>query len=151
MDQTQKLLQSVVENARTGLDGCEQLLKKADDGAMRDELMTERADYQGFVQNAERALYAAGAHPHAKNPVSRMGMWMGIQMETLTDNSPAHLAEMLIQGATMGVVEMTKDRAELSCAAPEALKLADDFIAYQQAAIDRLKKHLSTGSQKQKV
>lgn len=150
MDQTQKLLQSVVENARTGLDACEQLLKKVDDARMRDELMTERAEYQGFVQNAERALFAAGARPHAKNPASRMGMWMGIQMETLTDNSPTHIAEMLIQGATMGVVEMTKDRAACSDASPEALKLADDFIARQQQAIDSLKLQLTAEPEKQK-
>ena len=142
MDHTQKLLQSVVENARTGLDACEQLLRKVDDAAMRDELMTERAEYQGFVQNAERALFAAGGQPHAKSAMSRMGMWMGISMDTMTDNSRAHIAEMLIEGATMGVVEMTKDRAEFTSAAPEAVKLADDFIACQQKAIDRCKQCL---------
>lgn len=142
MDHTQKLLQSIIENARTGLDACEQLIKKTDDAAMRDELMTERAEYQGFVQNAERALFAAGGQPHAKSPLSRMGMWMGVQMDTMTDNSAAHIAEMLIQGATMGVVEMTKDRAEFTSATPETLKLADDFIAKQQQAIDRCKQLL---------
>lgn len=143
MDHTQKLLQSIIENARTGMDACEQLIKKTDDAGMRDELMTERAEYQGFVQNAERALFAAGGQPHAKSTLSRMGMWMGIQMDTMTDNSAAHIAEMLIQGASMGVVEMTKDRAEFTSAAPEILKMADDFIASQQQAIERCKTHLT--------
>lgn len=139
MDHNQKLLQSVVENARTGLDACEQLVKIVSDAGMRDELMTERAEYHAFIQNAERELFASGGQPHAKSPLSRVGMWMGIRMDTVTDHSSSHIAEMLIEGATMGVVEMTKDRAEFADASPEALKLADDFIARQQAAIDRLK------------
>lgn len=146
MNPTQKLLQSIVENARVGLDGCEQLIRRADDAAIRDELMTQRGQYQFFVQNAERALFAAGARPHARSCISRMGMWMGIQKDTLTDVSPAHIAEMLIQGATMGVIEMTRDRAELADADEEALQLADDFIASQQAAIDRCKQQLQTAA-----
>lgn len=139
MDQTQKLLQSVVENARTGLDAVEQLLKVVKDGHMRDELMTEREQYHGFIRDAEQALYAAGAQPHAKGMMERMGMWMGLKMNTMTDISPAHIAEMLIQGLTMGIVGMTKDRNDLPDADANAQGIAANFITTQQDAIDRLK------------
>ena len=60
MDQTQKLLQSVVENARTGSDACEQLLNHTKDAGMRQELMTQRDQYQAFARDAEKSLYEAG-------------------------------------------------------------------------------------------
>lgn len=138
-DQTQKLLQSIVENARTGLDACDQLIEKTKDAAVRDELMTQRAQYQGFAQDAERALYAAGGQPHAKNPLSRVGMWMGLQMNTLTDASASHIAEIAIQGTTMGVIGMTRDRAQLPDADANAQGIASNFITTQQQAIDALK------------
>jgi len=129
MDDTQKLLQSIVENARTGLDAC-------------DQLMTQREQYQTFAHNAEKALYAAGGRPHAKSPMGRMGMWMGIQMNTLTDDSASHIAEMLIEGATMGVIEMTRDRDALSGADAGAQGIASDFIAAQQNNIEAMKQFI---------
>ena len=36
---TQKLFQSIIENARTGLDACEHLMSKTKDAALRDELI----------------------------------------------------------------------------------------------------------------
>ena len=142
MDDTQKLLQSVVENARTGLNACDQLIAKAKDAGVRDQLMTQRAKYQSFAQDAERALYAAGGQPHATTPLGRMGMWMGIQMNTLTDDSASHIAEIAIQGATMGVIEMTRDRAALSEADANAQGMASGFIVSQQENIDALKAFL---------
>ena len=146
-NQTQKLLQSIIENARTGLDACEQMISKTKDAALRDELMTQRTEYQKFAQDAERALYAAGGQPHAKGMMSRAGMWMGIEMNTLMDASTSHIAELLIQGSTMGVVGMTRDQGNLPDASAEAQGMATAFIQCQQQAIDRLKKLLtSTGS-----
>lgn len=139
MNQTQKLLQSVVENARTGLDAVEQLLRQVKDARMREELMVEREQYQGFIRDAEQALYAAGGQPHAKGMMERMGMWMGIRMNTMTDVSNPHIAEMLIQGLTMGIVGMTKDRNDLPEADANAQGIASNFITTQQDAIDRLK------------
>ena len=39
MNQTRKLLQSIVENARTGADACDQMLACAKDVDLRSELM----------------------------------------------------------------------------------------------------------------
>lgn len=142
MDDTQKLLQSVVENARTGLDACEQLIRKTKDAAVRDQLMTQRERYQSFAQDAERALCAAGGQPHAKNPMGRLGMWMGIQMNTMTDDSASHIAEIVIQGATMGVIETMRDRAALASANAEAQGMAAAFIKAQEEDIEAFKKFL---------
>ena len=46
MDQTQKLLQTIVENARMGADACDQLMSKTDDMSLRQELMNERQQYE---------------------------------------------------------------------------------------------------------
>jgi len=141
-NQTQKLLQSIVENARTGLDACDQMMDKTKDAALRDELMSQRTVYQNFAQDAERALNAVGAQPHAKSMMSRAGMWMGIEMNTLMDDSPAHIAELLIQGTTMGVIGMTRDQGNLPDASAEAQGMATAFIQSQQDAIEKLKKLL---------
>ena len=150
MNQTRKLLQKIVENARTGADACDQMLSCAKDVDLRNELMNERDVYQDFTRDAERALFDSGAQPHASSPMSRAGMWIGVKTNTLADDSAAHLAEIIIQGATMGVIAITRARNDLPDASPEAQDMAANMITVQQDAIERLKKHLVSEPVKEK-
>ena len=74
--------------------------------------------------------------------MARMGMWMGMQMNTAMDRSSSHIADILIQGATMGVVEITKARNSFPDADPDSHGVASRFITCQQEAVERLKKVL---------
>ncbi len=139
MDQTYKLLQSIVENARTGTDACGQLLKKTEDAKMRDELMLQRQQYEQFAHDAEKAIAGMGHHPHPKGMAARCSMWMGMEMNTMIDKTSTHIAEMLIEGATMGIVEITKAKNTFTEADAHAQGIASDMIVKQQEAIDRLK------------
>jgi len=142
MEQTEKLLQSIVENARMGIYACEQLLTKSDDFKIRKEIMLEKQHYSEIARDAEQRMFEKGIEPKPEGMMQRMGMWMGMQMNTISDRSPEHLADMLIQGATMGIVEMTKARNSNPGASADAQGIASAFIEKQQAAIDRLKSFL---------
>lgn len=142
MNQTQKLLQAIVENGRMGQDACEQLLTRTEDVELRRELMLEKQQYAEAVRDAETRLYDLGTRPHPKGPAARASMWMGMQMNTMMDKSKAHIAEIVIQGATMGVVELTRARNSFSEADANAQGIASNLIARQQEAIDRLKAFL---------
>jgi hypothetical protein len=142
MNQTEKLLQNIVENARMGEDACDQLLCKAEDESIRQELMQQKQQYAAASQAAEQKLTSMGVYPQPKGPMARMGMWMGMEMDTMMDKSPSHIADMLIQGATMGIVEMTKARNSNPDASGQAKQIAADFITGQQEAVDRLKSFL---------
>ncbi len=142
MDQTRILLQSIVENARMGADACGQLLDRCADEGMRQELTREWAFYEGAARSAEDQLQARGIRPHPKGAMARMGMWMGMQFNTMTDSSASHMAEITIQGASMGVVEITKMRNSCPDASAEAQGVASNLITQQQEAIERLKAFL---------
>lgn len=142
MDQTQKLLQTIVENARMGADACDQLMSKTDDMSLRQELMNERQQYENACRDAEAQLMQLGTHPHPKGPMARAGMWMGMEMNTMMDKSASHIADMLIQGCTMGVVEMTKARNSLPDADAQAQGIASALVTAQQESIERLKTFL---------
>ncbi len=142
MNQTIQLLQDVVRNARTGRDAVEQLMGKARGGDMRRELSQEKAEYLQTQKEGERALIDAGGRAEPTGPMARAGMWVGLEMETLADRSDAHIAEIVIQGATMGVIEMTKALNTYDGADPDARGLASRFVVRQNEAIDRQKAFL---------
>ena len=142
MNQTIELLQRTLENARMGEDAFGQLLDKTRDQGLRAELMYQQVQYRAIVRTAEEQLYAAGGVPHAKAGMARVGAWMGMEMGTMLDRSPEHVADMVIQGQTMGVIEMTKARNELMDADAQAQGVASDFLAKQQDGIERMKAFL---------
>ena len=142
MNETIQLLRDVARNARTGEAAIGELMDKAESTEMRGELTREHQQYIDAARDAENALAAAGAEPDGPNPMQRAGMWLGTQLNTLTDRSNAHIAEMVIQGATMGIIEMTKARNTCPDADADAAGLASRFIVEQNDIIDRQKAYL---------
>ena len=139
MNETIQLLKDVVRNARTGLDAVETLMKKTGGADMRDELSREREQYLAAARDGERALADAGGQPEPAGALSKVGMRLGLEGETLLDRSDAHIAEIMIQGATMGVIEMTKSLNTYGGADPQARGLASQFVVQQNEVIDRQK------------
>lgn len=143
MDQTQKLLNEIIENARMGADSCAKLIKKTEDVQIREELRQEQQVYEGAIREAEEKLYASGSRPGTTPVTDRIGAWMGMEMNTLMDRSASHIAEMTIQGATMGIISLTKARNAFIEADAQAQGIAAGLIEKQQEAIDRLKSYLT--------
>ena len=142
MNETIQLLRDVARNARTGEEAIDQLMEKVESAEMRDELRRERDQYRASARDAESALAAAGGQAEPVGMMQKAGMWVGTQMNTLTDRSNAHIAEMVIQGATMGIIEMTKARNTCPDADDRAAELASRFIVEQNDIIDRQKAYL---------
>ena len=63
-------------------------------------------------------------------------------MNTLTDKSARHMAEMLIQGSTMGIVDLTKAIRDNPGAGRDALALADRLLRSMQRDVEELKSYL---------
>ena len=65
-------------------------------------------------------------------------------MNTMMDATSSHLAEMVIEGATMGMTDMTKILREYenkNCS-EQAIKLAKEIAEFEDKSIDSLKKYL---------
>lgn len=75
--------------------------------------------------------------------MAKMGASMGIKKEVRSDNSDASIAEMLIQGVSMGSIEMEKKINNYKdVVEKKVLKFAKDFLEFQQDVITGLKKYL---------
>jgi len=142
MNETVQLLQDVIRNAHTGESAIDQLLTISDHSEMRRDLMTEKALYHSTVRAGEQAIINAGGRPEPIGPMSRAGMKMGIIFNTITDKSDSHIAEMVIQGANMGIIEMTKALNTYPNADEKSRSIARNFIGQQQDIINRQKHYL---------
>ena len=143
MTQTAKLLDVVAKNAQTGAIAIEDLLPKAQDDQMRSELRSQHEQYVATHRNAEELLEQFGESAKDPSLMSKMGMWMGTQFNTALDQSSAHLADIMIEGLTMGIIDTTKARNDNPDADARAQGIASSFITQQQDSIERMKQFLT--------
>ncbi|WOC33540.1 MULTISPECIES: hypothetical protein [Caproicibacterium] len=135
-----EILTEVYKASEMGLAATEILLPKVQDAKMRRQIQSQRQTYVSTAGKAARMLQKKGAAPDAgKRPVQKAMLWGSIQMNTLADSSSQHIAEMMIQGTTMGIVDLQKRLNELPKADSDSRRIAENFLKDQQQTIDELK------------
>ena len=142
MNQNQEFLSEIARSARMGKEATVLLMDKVEDEQMRREIAQRKTEYGDLEKRADDLLSNSGAQPNPLPATSKAGLWMGMQMETLMDKSASHVAEIMMQGSGMAVIEMTKNKKRFSGAAQETMELADAFLAMEEGGIQRMKEFL---------
>lgn len=140
-----EILNYVYKNAKMGSDSANTLLKSLEN---KDNKITEAVNdilnsYNTFLKQSESLLKSMNEKGKGFSHFTNMSADMGIKMQVLKDNSDSAIADMLINGLTMGEIEMTK---MFSCfdenVDRDIKKLIRDFKDFQTNAIAKLKKYL---------
>lgn len=142
MNENMELLNFVYENAEMGvhtLNILSDTLRKRDNkikGLIEDELK----EYNNFLKESEKLLKKNKIEPKKTNLMAKLSSKMGITMETMKDNSDPAIASMVIEGLTMGIVEMqTKIENYKKLVDKKILKLSIKFLKFQDEEIEKLK------------
>lgn len=142
MNENMELLNFVYENAEMGvhtLNILSDTLRKKDNkikGLIEDELK----EYNNFLKESEKLLKKNKIEPKKTNLMAKLSSKMGITMETMKDNSDPAIASMVIEGLTMGIVEMqTKIENYKKLVDKKILKLSIKFLKFQEEEIEKLK------------
>lgn len=145
MNTNTELLEYIYKNSQMGADSLTTLLKviQNKDNKMKPIIEEQLKEYEKFIKESEKALKKHKVDPKEYGMMAKMGARMGINMEMLKDNSDSRVASMLIQGLTMGTVEMTKKIADYTkTAEKDVLNLAKDFLKFQENSIEKTKPFL---------
>ena len=68
--------------------------------------------------------------------------WMSVEMNTIADKSNSKIAEMMLQGTNMGIIEGIKLKNEFPDLNNSVESVLDEFIKFQQDNVEQLKKYL---------
>lgn len=79
--------------------------------------------------------------PHKTNVINKAMTWSGIEMKTLMDNSTSKIAELLLQGTNMGIIE-GKKLLNNKDTDPKVSSVVEKYIAMQEKAVEKLKEFL---------
>ena len=116
---------------------------KDKDNKIKSYIEDIRGEYKKFSLKSKKILVMHKINPEEEGFINKMMSSMGVSMEVNNDNSDSAIADMVIQGISKGSIEMKKKiEAYKDQVSNEYLKLAKEFLKFQEKSIDELKKYL---------
>lgn len=145
MDENIELLTYLYQDADMALDNLTMLINKINkkDNKIKKVIEGLIKGYENYLTKVKNYIKENNYDIQPKPLISKMGAYFGINMEVMKDNSDSRLADMLIQGLTMGVLNVSKKIDNFKGDAnKEIIKLGKEFKDFQQKSIDKLKVYL---------
>ena len=129
---SQSVLEAVVQNTEMGKNTLEQIVPMVEDARFRAELLREQNLYRELNQEAHAAMAASGGSAQGQSTMAKLNTKMGIGLKTLTDKSTRNLAEMLCEGSSQGVMDCLKTARDYPNAAPGAKRLLQRLQDFEE-------------------
>lgn len=136
------VLDELNKGACMGRDAIHFIMDKVEDENLKKELERQ---YSKYKETNEKicALFPEykDREPHKTGTINKVMTWYGIEMKTLLDDSTSKIAELLMQGTNMGIIEgrrLLNDKKMDE----EVHKIAEDYVAFQEDAVEKLKPFL---------
>lgn len=140
--QSAEILKSVYKNAEMAYEAGGDVLRHCKNRGLRDEISSQRERYRSVASQARTELVRRGAVPKPFPAYTKAMAKMGIEMKTLKDPSTQNLAEMMIQGTTMGIIDMQHALNRSNKAEDRIRREAEELLKREQQYCDSLKKYL---------
>lgn len=138
----QEILKEVQRNSTMAISAIDTISEKVKNDELLHELSKERLLYSVIQNKATDRLQSERADGYHASAMQDMMLKGGIQMNTLTNCSASKIAELMIQGSNRGITSMWKSMNHHKDSGNTSMEIANELIAFEEKAINRLKKFL---------
>ena len=136
-DRSIECLNKIYQGAQMGCESISLLTEKVTDAQLLNDLHEQHDQYAKISCQASQEL------SQRKGPLAQANLWSGVQLNTLMDKSANHIAEIMINGNTMGLIETTRTMKQYSDVQPEIQSLGQALIQTEESGIQKMKNYLS--------
>ena len=136
-----ELLQYIYKTADMGCQGIDTVEGRAED-RLREELLRERQEYENIRDEADGHIRRKGDTPSGAGTVARLSAeWMS-RGQLAMDGSRGKIAEMMIQGTTVGIVKTIRRLNSYEGQDTAARRLGERLLDTQERNVERMKAYL---------
>jgi len=136
------VLDELNKGACMGKDAIHFIIDKVKDKELKEELNNQYKKYNEISDKINNIYKKYNDDkPHETTAINKAMTWYGIEMKTLTDDSTSKIAELLMQGTNMGIIEgrrLLNDKETNE----EINSLVQEYVDMQETAIEKLKQFL---------
>ena len=143
MDREIEFLNKLYQNAEMGRDSSKEVLNSLEEGsAIRDIIQGQLKDYEFQLIQIKELILKRNGEIEENSAMGKMMTSMSITMKTMMDASDSKIAEMMIQGSDMGVIDINKLLNDHPTLTGEVRQIAEDLRDMQQRQNQSLKSYL---------
>lgn len=143
MKENVNALDEINKGASMGMDAIHFILDKVEDDEFKEVLNKQYNDYNEISEKIKDIYkkYNSTDEPHETGAVTKAMTWYGVEMKTLTDHSNSKIAELLMQGTNMGIIEGRRiyNKKEID---KEVSNIVKEYVSMQEKCIEKLKEYL---------
>ena len=135
-------LDEIHKRACMGVDALSFVLDKVEDKEFKKELEKEYNDYKMIASEIEK-IYPKynDDKPHETGMMNKAMTWSEVEMKTINDRSNSKIAELLLNGVNMGIIEGRRilNKKEID---GEVSKIVSKYVTMQEESVEILKNYL---------
>lgn len=135
-------LDEIHKGASMGVNAIDFVLDKVEDDEFKRKLQEQYNNYKRIANKIEEIYpkYNDG-NPHEVNAMTKAMTWSHIEMKTFNDHSNSKIAELLLQGVNMGIIEGRRilNKKNLD---DEVSKIVSEYVTMQETDVEDLKNYL---------
>lgn len=142
MSENINVLDEIHKGACMGEDALTFVLDKVENDDLRIELQREFNEYQSIAKKIEDIYHKYDdGEPHETSMMNKAMTWSGVEMKTFNDTSSSKIAELIITGVNMGIIEGRKilNNKKMN---KEVKTLVNEYVAMQEKNVENLKMFL---------
>ena len=135
-------LDEIHKGSCMGIDALSFVLEKVEDENFKKVLEIDYNDYKNINKRIEE-IYKKydDDKPHETGAMNKAMTWGTVEMKTMNDTSNSKLAELLLQGMNMGIIEGRKilNKKNLN---EEVNNIVSEYVTMQEKSVETLKQYL---------
>lgn len=139
---TTELLDEGYKNVRMASFAIDCIIEKIEDKKLEDLLRKQNVFYLEMVENLENLSEQLKHKPKDINIFLKGSSFASIKMKTMMDNDTPKLAEMLVQGTTMGITDTLKAKSEFPSKNTTLNQYIQKIIENEEEFVNSLKTFL---------
>ncbi len=137
-----ELQNAMYQNATMCCSAIKQVLPAVPDGDLKNELSRQLNSYHNEINTVVSSMRRENNRPQQLPVYKRLTSKAGIALSLARDNSAAHIAQMMMQGTNMGIIQINRALNASKGLSPQTAKQTKQILEREQQNIDSLKRFL---------
>lgn len=136
------ILNELNKGIKMGMDSISNVLESVKDDNFKQILLSQYNRYNEILNKVDKNLQKFNKVPKELPTMQKMMGSIEVKLNTTSDNSISHIAEMMLQGTNMGIIKGIKLLHNNNDFSDETKDILKEFVDYQEECIEVLKKYL---------
>lgn len=137
-----ELLDEAYKNVRMASFAIDCIIDKIEDKSLENLLRKQNDCYLNYVEKIEKLSEELKHKPKDINIMLKGMSFASIKTKSMMNNETPHLAEMLVQGTTMGITDTLKAKSEFPSNNHELNSIVDEIVNCEEKFVESLKDFL---------